>query len=247
MKPGKKNILFLEDTLDFKHLRSTFNEYDIQTTFVKNREEFMLLCTDNQYDILIISVLNAFHTLGDLTANLLDGINSNTPVITVVDNNKLPTIDQLINSDLNLITFPFSPGEILYRVLHVFKRYDTEKYYSDSISECKLLLDSTPVGLVQTDSHGKFLRFNSRFLEIIAINELDLKKENFFQLCHPDDYFLERKQLDRLLKKEVSRISFEIRLINNEGKTIVSSVNAGVIWNDDGHFNSFSFVVENIA
>ncbi len=85
-----------------------------------------------------------------------------------------------------------------------------------------------------------------RFLEIMNMSDLDTRKENFFQLCHPDDYFLERKQLDRLLKKDLARINYEIRLINNGGKTIVSSVSAGAVWSDDGHFSSFSFIVEAI-
>ncbi|MEZ5000165.1 MAG: beta-eliminating lyase-related protein [Bacteroidales bacterium] len=43
-------------------------------------------------------------------------------------------------------------------------------------------------------------------------------------MCHPEDYFIERKQLDRLLRKETGKVNFEIRLINNDGKTSVCKI-----------------------
>ena len=84
-------------------------------------------------------------------------------------------------------------------------------------------------------------------MNMTEMQESDLTDVNFFQLCHPDDYFIERKQLDRLLRQEVSSVNYEIRIINNEGKTAVCKVIASAIWEDAGIFNAFTFILEKIG
>lgn len=247
MKAKRKTVLFLEDTLDFKHLKYIFDEYDIDTTFENKKENLYSLCNELKYDLLVVSLVNNFNILEEISSNLRSGINSNTPIISVVDNNSFPTAEELTKSNTYPITFPFAPAEILFRIQQIFRNSVTEQYIDSSLSDYKKIIDSMPVGFVQTDSRGKFLKINKRFLEIMDMSDLDVRKENFFQLCHPDDYFLERKQLDRLLKKDLARINYEIRLINNGGKTIVSSVSAGAVWSDDGHFSSFLFIIETIT
>ena len=83
------------------------------------------------------------------------------------------------------------------------------------------------------------------FASIIDMSEEEIMNENFLKLCHPDDYFIERKQLDRLLKREAETVTFETRIINNEGSTTVCKVKVIIIW-DKSIFKSFAFVIEKV-
>jgi PAS domain S-box-containing protein len=103
------------------------------------------------------------------------------------------------------------------------------------------------MGIILTDEHGEFKKANPGFLSLINMPQKDLLKENFFKLCHPEDYFVERKQLDRLLRKELESVGYEIRLINNDGKTFVCSVQSKILWTKPDVFESFVFVLREIS
>lgn len=242
----KQSILFLENNLDLRHLRHPLNNYDYQTEFAKTEEEFFSMSSEEKYDLLILSAKDK----NDKGASILDFVgetqNSSTPVLMVLDNNIIPDPEESFPSDINIITFPFSPNEVVFRIRQILRNHDREASIESTLSEFRDLLNTTPIGIVQTDSHGGLIRFNKRFTDLMKMEDSRLRKENFFQLCHPDDYFLERKQLDRLLKKEITRIRYEVRLINDEGKTIVCDITAGVKWSEKDHFNYFSFTVEEI-
>ncbi|MEZ5010389.1 MAG: PAS domain S-box protein [Bacteroidales bacterium] len=111
----------------------------------------------------------------------------------------------------------------------------------------RTLFDTFPVGIVQADQHGNFIAINPFFAGCLNMAETDVYKENFFQLCHPEDYFIERKQLDRLLRKETGKVNFEIRLINNDGKTSVCKIVANAVWENNDTFSFFTFVVGKLA
>lgn len=242
----KQSILFLENNLDLRHLRYPLNKYDYITEFAKTEEEFFSLSSELIFDLLIISAKDTI----DKGLSILDSVgvsqNSSTPVLMVLDNSDMPEPEESFSSDINFITFPFSPNEVILRIRQIIRNHEREKTIESTLNEFRDLLNNTPIGIVQTDSHGGLIRINKRFTELMQMEDSRLRKENFFQLCHPDDYFLERKQLDRLLKKEIKRIRYEVRLINDEGKTIVCVITAAVNWSEKDHFNYFSFTVEEI-
>lgn len=126
------------------------------------------------------------------------------------------------------------------------KRKETELTIHNNLLEYSVLIEHFPTGILQTDVNGNFLRFNKKLKNILGMSERDFTGINFFQLCHPDDYIIERQSLDRLLRKESESLTFEVRLINNDGKTIVSKIRAGTVWKDRNNLGSFIFSVEEI-
>lgn len=247
MRGSRRSLLFFEDNLDLEHLRQSLEEYELDSLFSPGTETFKEECDKKKYDLLIISGIGRSDNNFLLIDSLSFTKNADTPVLLIIDNNSVPTVDELLQQQSNIITFPFSPQEFFYRAYHIFRRVDTEKNVDSSLKSYKNMIDILPVGLVQTDGHGKFIRANPKFLEIIDMPEQDLFKENFFQLCHPDDYFLERKQLDRLLRKETTCVEYEIRIINNEGKTFVCAIEAIILWSAPEIFESFTFIARLIS
>lgn len=247
MKGSVRSILFYEDKLDFRHLSLSLENYDIKINFCKSPEGFKEQTDLERYDLLVVSGIERTDYNFPLIDALYDSKNSDTPILYITDNNNFPPIDALIKQQLGVITFPFSIEEFIFRSNQILRSAETDQNIHNSLKNYKNLIDIIPVGIIQTDAHGKFLKVNPRFLSLINMNEKDLFKENFFQLCHPDDYFLERKQLDRLLKKDINCVDFEIRLINNEGITTVFSVEANILWKGKDVFEAFIFVVRKVS
>lgn len=244
---SERSLLFFEDTLDLGHLKILLEKYEFNSNFVKDSKSFVERCGKKRYDLLIVSAMGT----ADKNLSLIDSLyitkNSDTPVLLIIDNNQVPAVDELLKQELNVITFPFTAEEFVYRAFRILKNLETEKNIHNRLASYRSLFDTLPVGVIQTDDHGKFLNINQMFQSVIDMEEQDIYKENFFQLCHPDDYFLERKQLDRLLRKELMCVDYEIRLINNEGKTLVCNIEASILWSGRDVFDSFIFVVRLIS
>lgn len=247
MSGPKQSLLFYEDNLDLGHLQQSLGKYGFETTFSKSSESFIEECDGNKFDLLIISGVESDVKNLSLTDKLNISKNPDTPILFIVDNNTVPPAEELLNYQINIITFPFTLNEFAYRVYKILRSTETEINLDRSLKSYKRLFDILPMGILQTDDHGKFIRTNPGFISIIDIEEKDLFNENFFQLCHPDDYFVERKQLDRLLRKEVKIVNYQIRLINNEGKTVVCAVEATILWSSPDIFDSFVFVLKLIS
>lgn len=242
-----KSLLFYEDKLDLKHLRTILDKYEFESNYTGDRNTFVDECASRKYDLLIVSGVESDDASLSLVESLYLSKNPDTPIMLILDNNRIPPVDDMLKQEIFVITFPFTPEEFVFRAFSILRTAEMTKNIHLNLKSYKSLFDILPVGLIQTDERGKFLRTNPRFRSIINMDEKELAGENFFQLCNPDDYFLERKQLDRLLRKEQKCVDYEIRLINNEGKTLVCGIEATVIWNAEDVFESYTFVVRLIS
>jgi|GEM_PF-1251420 len=247
MSESKQSFLFLEENLDLGHLKLSHGKYEFNSTFCQSSEIFIEECNKERFDLLIISGVGTDVKNLTLLDSLYISKNSDTPILFIVDNSSVPPVQDLLNYQIDIICFPFTTEEFMFRVHKILRSAETEMNIDRSLKSYKKLFDILPMGIIQTDEHGKFIKTNPGVLSIINIEEKDLYAENFFQLCHPDDYFLERKQLDRLLRKEIKCVDYEIRLINNEGKTAVCSVEATILWSAPDIFNSFVFVLRLVS
>mgnify|MGYP005838050245 CR=1 FL=1 len=244
---SKRSLLFFEDRIDLAHLKHELDKYELDSSFRNNSESFIEACKIKKFDLLIISGVGSDLDNLALIDSLYPSVNSDTPILFIVENSSVPPPEELLNYMVSIIVFPFTPEEFVFRVIKILRSVETEKNIDKNLKSYKKLFDILPMGIVLTDEHGKFKMVNPGFYSILRITEKDLINENFFQLCHPDDYFVERKQLDRLLRKEVNSVDYEIRLINDDGKTFVCSVQATIIWSRQGVFESFVYVLREIS
>jgi len=242
---SSKSILIFENQIDLKHLGSYLDALDIKYSFAQNLKSFSDKCTASKYDVIALSGVSESEIDEKVIDALSDSSNFRTPVLVIAKDNK-ELLKQVINRQFDFMIFPFTPVEFIHRIEQILRRSVSDYAIHQNLIGLRAIIDNLPMGIIQTDTHGKPISLNREFTLIIGMTEKDISKENFFQLCHPDDYFIERKQLDRLLKKEKEKVHYEIRLINNEGKTTVCKVIASVIWKDPNIFDSYLFLVEKI-
>jgi PAS domain S-box-containing protein len=243
----KHKILLFENNLDLRHLRITFENLEYDAVFANSVNDFTTSISSAVFDIIVISFREQSAGTEEISDLISNSQNSSTPVLLVTDSASISTDGETSMGNNDLITFPFTPGEIIFRIRNIIRRSKTESFIHNSLNKLRLLLNTVPVAIVQTDEHGGFEKINTRFTELMEMDEAQLKEENFFRMCHPEDYFLKRKTLDRLLKREADKLAYEIRLINNEGKTIICKVKATVAWTANDHFNFFAFAIEKVS
>lgn len=245
MLQSVKSLLILEEKIDLKHLNEYLVDHGYNVMYEENEKQFIEKCREARYDLLVISRVYGDNFTEDLFTTISSTQNSFTPVLVIVNNSVFPPLSIISRIKANLITFPFSNDEFLFRCDSIIRRIEFDENVHKTILEHSNLIESIPVGIGLTLEHGNFISVNPMFAVILGMTEDEIMKENFLRLCHPDDYFIIRKQLDRLLKREDETVSFESRLINNEGKTIVCKIKAVIIWNEN-IFKSFVFVIEEV-
>jgi len=241
------SLLFFTGDIDFKYLESHIGNYGFNAVYSSDEEEFAQLCLENKYDLIIYNSYEAESIDKRILKSLTGARNIYTPILIIAGKEDEEVINIVLKHQFDLLIFPFTPQELITRLQMAVRRKNTEITIHNNLIDYSVLFQNFPSGILQTDVNGNFIRFNKELKNILGMNEIDFTGINFFQLCHPDDYLIERQSLDRMLRKESDRVSFEARLINNDGKTIVSKIRASAVWKDQNMLGSFIFSIEKVG
>ncbi len=246
MKTSGK-LLFYTGDIDFQHLDTYFQNDGFEVVYSDKKGEFEDLCLGTKFELIIYNGYNE-ELIGNTILRGLTGTkNLYTPVLIIAGKEDSEMMKQVLRHQFDMIIFPFMPVEIMARIHSSIKRKVTELAIHNNLLEYRLLFDNFPLGILQTDERGNFMRFNKKLMHLLGMHDMDFSGINLFQLCHPDDYLIKRQSLDRMLRREVDNVSYEVRLINNDGRTIVCKMSATSDWKDEKTLGSFIFSVEKMG
>ncbi|HCC71792.1 MAG TPA: hypothetical protein DEQ09_11675 [Bacteroidales bacterium] len=246
MKPSDR-LLFFTGDIDFKHFESSINNFGFEAVYSSDVNEFKNLCTENKYDIIAYNGYEQDGIDASILKSLTGSMNIYTPVLIIAGKEDEKLMNICLRHQFDLVIFPFTSTELIIRLQLAVRRKNTETTIHNKLIDQNVLYENFPAGILQTDAQGNFIRFNKELKDILGMSDIDFSGINFFQLCHPDDYLMERQSLDRMLRKETDRVSYEVRLINNDGKTIVCKIRASAVWKNQNSLSSFIFSVEKIS
>jgi len=240
-------LLFFTGEIDFKYLESSISNSGFEPEYSRNIEDFVKSCSSSKYDLITYNGFENDVIDSSILKCLTGTSNIYTPVLIIAGKEDEEVMNTALRHQFDLVIFPFTTTEFLIRLQLAVRRRNTEMTIHNNLIDNNILLENLPSGILQTDVHGNFMRFNRELKNILEMTDIDFSGINFFQLCHPDDYLMERQSLDRLLRKENDKVSFEVRLINNDGKTIVCKIGARAVWKDQETLESYIFSVEEIG
>ena len=244
METNTFSLLFYTGDIDFQYLESYLLDMGFESAFLSSQAEFTKSCLNHKHDIIIY---NAYER-GGIDNKILKGLtgtkNLYTPILIIMGSDDNEAMKTALDQRFNMIRFPFSREEFMVRIRMSISRGKSEMAIHNKLVEYNILFENFPAGILQTDIKGNIVRFNKELKGIMGMSDMDLSGMNFFQLCHPDDYLIERQSLDRILRKETDIVSYEVRLINNDGRTIVSKIRASTVWKDQFTPDSFIFSLE---
>ncbi|MDZ7738471.1 MAG: PAS domain-containing protein [Bacteroidales bacterium] len=237
-------LLFYTGNIDFQHLNTYFQNDNFEVVYSDNKGKFEELCLGKKFELIIYNAYNEALIDNSILRGLTGTKNLYTPVLIIAGKEDGEMMKQVMRHQFDMIIFPFLPVELIARIHSSIKRKVTEMAIHNSLLEYRLLFDNYPLGILQTDERGNFMRFNKQLMNILDMHDMNFSGINLFQLCHPDDYLIKRQSLDRMLRREVDNVSYEVRLINNDGQTIVCKLSATSDWKDEKTLGSFIFSVE---
>lgn len=125
------------------------------------------------------------------------------------------------------------------------KKSETEIRVSEE--RYKLLSDTMLQGVVYFGVDGKIFRVNPAFCQLIGYEENDLLEKNIKQLFHPDEIEIIIKELDKLMKKDISSLKQERKFIRKDRKIIYVNINVAYVKNTDDIGEYFVTHIEDIS
>ncbi|MEA3446194.1 MAG: PAS domain S-box protein [Bacteroidota bacterium] len=125
------------------------------------------------------------------------------------------------------------------------KQKKAENALNKSLKEFKALSDNLPLGVYRTSINGNILAFNPAFSIIFGY-----KKGVLLEQINSADFYKDkngRKKFLDLIEKSNWVKSFQIELIKNDGTVFWASINARMMFDEDGQPEFIDGIVEDIT
>lgn len=84
----------------------------------------------------------------------------------------------------------------------------------------KKIFEQAPVGITLTDSTGKIIDANQKFLEIMEMKKEALLSLDWMTITHPDDFEEDVRQMNRMLSGEIDAYEMDKRYIRPDGSFV---------------------------
>lgn len=111
----------------------------------------------------------------------------------------------------------------------------------------RAIFDNAPMGMIQIDSDHRLIATNPAFQDFIGYTEDELRNMSIFEITHPEDMQITKKNITELPKQSGPLYRFEKRYITKSGGTVWGLITSRAVReNDDGDFYLLS-VIEDVT
>lgn len=118
------------------------------------------------------------------------------------------------------------------------REIEAHKETARALKKTEQLLNSTidhsPIGIALVRPDGYFFRVNPAFCQMVGRREEDLKKMNFQDITHPDDYKIGSKVLADLISGKIKSCAIEKRYLHKNVNIIDVHITVAMIKDDKG-------------
>ncbi len=115
----------------------------------------------------------------------------------------------------------------------------------DTNRELEILLENSPLGIVLTDTEGKFLYTNRSFQEMLGYTEVEMLEKSVFDITHPDCASRSYEAIKEAFSEQ-EYISMEKKYVHKNGTAIDAITRIATVVDEDG--NAYQCTnIENIS
>lgn len=111
-----------------------------------------------------------------------------------------------------------------------------EEALRESEERYRAVFNNAAVGINLSDRDGRYMRINSVSSVILGYTEEELKSMTLFDITHPDDMEMSRRNLKALVAGEESGQRFEKRFIRKDGEIVWAELSVSAIHNMQGDY-----------
>lgn len=117
----------------------------------------------------------------------------------------------------------------------------------ESEGRFRAIFDAAPVGIVECDASGRYIRVNERFCEITGYSDAELSAMTFRDVTHADDLDAEHGALRRLVAGDVERFTMEKRYVSKDGQSRPVRLTVSAVKRPEGGVESFIGIVSDLT
>ena len=125
-------------------------------------------------------------------------------------------------------------------------RHRSAEALRESEERFRAIFEAAPVGIVECDVSGQYLRVNERFREITGYGEVELLGRTFHEVTHPGDLALEIELLGRLVAGQVDRCTMEKRYVRKDGTLRRVHLTISAVRRPEGGVENYIGIVEDV-
>jgi PAS domain S-box-containing protein len=131
--------------------------------------------------------------------------------------------------------------------IDVTERKRTEEALRLQERTLRYTYEQAPVGICESDLHGKFTRVNPAFCRLVGYSEAELIGRNVAGLLWPDDIERDRQEIAAIISTERDSLRMEKRCRHKQGHAVWVELTASVIHDEEGRPISGIGVVQDIS
>ena len=117
----------------------------------------------------------------------------------------------------------------------------------EQFSRLSRTIDKAPIGIANVSPSGQWLMVNRHLCEMLAYSEPELMRRTFQDITFPADIEEDLRQVNRVLKNEISGYSMEKRYVRKDGSLVWGLLTVSLIRNSDGSPAYFISIVQDIT
>jgi PAS domain S-box-containing protein len=117
----------------------------------------------------------------------------------------------------------------------------------EQFSRLSRTIEKAPIGIANVSPTGKWLMVNRHLCDLLGYSEPELVKRTFQDLTYPPDLEEDLRQVNRVLKNEISGYSMEKRYVRKDGSLVWGLLTVSLIRDSDGAPAYFISIVQDIT
>ncbi len=122
-----------------------------------------------------------------------------------------------------------------------------EQELRESEERYRAIYNQAYIGIAKVSIQGQFLQVNEQLCSILGYSNDDLCKMAFMDITPPDEMKISISFLDRFLKGDIEKTTFEKKYIHKSGKTVYTNLTISLVRDKTGYPSHFISVFQNIS
>ena len=160
---------------------------------------------------------------------------------------KAGALDYLVKTPTILAEMPRIVERSLREWGYILRHRQAEAALRESEERFRSTFEQAAVGMAHVSPEGDWLWFNRQACAILGYSAEELRRLKVEELSLPEEFAVERRQVRRLLKGELSALNMEKRYRRKDGTLIWVDLNVSVVRGDDGRVRYLIGVIQDIS
>jgi len=116
----------------------------------------------------------------------------------------------------------------------ITERKQAEEILRESEERFRLAFENANTGVCLVDLEGNLTKVNSKMCEIFGYAKAELEKMTINDIAHPEDMDKSPQFIQKTLRGEIDRATFEKRYIHKKGHVVTCEVSSSLVRNAEG-------------